>query len=397
METTTTITILGSTGSIGVSTLAVIDKNPAYRLHALTAYSNSNLLFEQCQKYQPTYAVLVNDGDAAVLADRLAASTCRTQLLVGKEALEQVASASDVDTVMAAIVGTAGLQGTLAAVNSGKKVLLANKESLVMCGELFMAAAADSGARIIPIDSEHNAIFQCLPLAASGLDKAQTKFVDKIVLTASGGPFLHTELDSFDKITPEMAVRHPKWEMGKKISVDSATMMNKGLEFIEASYLFGLDHSQIEVLIHPQSVVHSMVHYLDGSVLAQMGTPDMRIPIAYGLAWPERIASGAKSLDLAAGGTLEFQKPDLQRFPCLRLGMEAVKLGGTAPAILNAANEIAVAAFLAGTVSFLQIARINEAVMKKIPCEAAASLAIIQDIDDSARKLAKELILKGFC
>jgi 1-deoxy-D-xylulose-5-phosphate reductoisomerase len=293
---------------------------------------------------------------------------------------------------MAAIVGSAGLEPTLAAVKSSKKVLLANKESLVMAGELFMQAVADSGACLLPIDSEHNAIHQCLPEAGAGKMQVDRSLVKRVILTASGGPFLKTPVEEFSEITPEQACRHPKWKMGKKISVDSATMMNKGLEFIEACYLFDLNPNQIDVLIHPQSIVHSLVEYRDGSVLAQMATPDMRIPIAYGLAWPQRIASGANFLDLTKASALEFHAPDLARFPSLKLGMEAAAAKGTAPALLNAANEVAVDAFLSGKISFNQIVLINAEVLSKIPCETALTLAIIQAADVAARLEANQLI-----
>lgn len=397
MSSENRISILGSTGSIGRSTLAVIDENPQYQLHALSANTNIDLLHEQCRQYQPAYAVVTDEEAASKLAALFANSDIQTKLLSGESALNQIASDEAVDTVMAAIVGAAGLESTLAAVSSGKRVLLANKESLVMTGDLLMQAAKLSGATLLPIDSEHNAIFQCLPFNEEGLSKEQHKYVDKVMLTASGGPFLNTPLQEFEQITPEQACRHPKWSMGRKISVDSASMMNKGLELIEACYLFQLDASQVDVLIHPQSIIHSMVYYCDGSVLAQMANPDMRIPIAYGLAWPQRIKSGAATLDLVAESTLEFQKPDLDRFPCLRLGMEAAAARGTAPAILNAANEVAVEAFLAKEISFSQIPLIIEAVKSQIPCEAAPSLAIIRELDRQARILSKELILKDFC
>ncbi len=396
MNTTQRITLLGSTGSIGQNTLAVIDENPQYQLHALSANKNVRLLFEQCQQYQPAYAVLVDDAAADEFSNLIKRSECETQLLTGPAALNRVASDAQVDAVMAAIVGAAGLESTLAAVSAGKRVLLANKESLVMTGELLTAAASASGASLIPIDSEHNAIFQCLPAVTDGSSNSRLKHVVKIVLTASGGPFLTTPMDRFEEITPQQACQHPKWAMGQKISVDSATMMNKGLEFIEACFLFNLEPHQVEVLIHPQSIIHSMVHYCDGSVLAQMAIPDMRIPIAFGLAFPDRINSGAKGLNLATEQTLEFSEPDLARFPCLGLGIEAAKRGGTVPATLNAANEVAVDAFLKKQISFLQISLIIEAVLSKIPCEAASSLAIIRDTDKQARRLAKELILKDF-
>jgi len=390
------IAILGSTGSVGCSTLSVVDENPGFGVFALTAHHNAKLLFEQCLKYRPTFAVL--DESAVEEFESLRqGSDLDTQLLIGPDGLVQVASNSEVDIVMAAIVGAAGLASTLAAASNGKRLLLANKESLVMTGDLLKQAAAKSGAEILPIDSEHNAIFQCLPIEKDSLSAGAHGGVEKVVLTASGGPFLNTPLEQLATVTPDEACLHPKWSMGRKISVDSATMMNKGLEFIEACYLFDLQPAQVEVLIHPQSIVHSMVHYADGSVIAQMANPDMRVPIAYGLAWPERIVSGAAVLDLTQQEPLQFLQPDLERFPCLRLGMEAAAERGTAPAVLNAANEIAVASFLAGEIAFSEISLIIEAVRSKIPCEAAPSLAIIQDLDSQARRLTKELILKDFC
>ncbi|NKB32038.1 MAG: 1-deoxy-D-xylulose-5-phosphate reductoisomerase [Pseudomonadales bacterium] len=390
------VTLLGSTGSIGESTLDVIRNSSDYSLHAISAYSNAELLLKQCEEFNPTVAVLANESLADAFAEQLAQAKCDTKLEVGSQALDEIASADQVDIVMAAIVGAAGLASSLAAVNSGKRLLLANKEALVMSGDLFMESAASSGAQVIPIDSEHNAIFQCLPTSNNGINGKQFEHVKKIVLTASGGPFLDLPLNDFTSVTPAQACKHPKWEMGRKISVDSATMMNKGLEFIEAHHLFRLPPEQIEVLIHPQSIVHSFVHYRDGSVLAQMANPDMRIPIAYGMAYPQRMDTTTKPLDLAEVGELHFRKPDLERFPCLRLGMEAANQGGTASAILNAANEIAVAAFLEEKLRFSEISLIIEEVMSKIPCEAAASLAIIQDTDKRARNLSKELILKEF-
>lgn len=391
------ISILGSTGSIGSSTLSVIDENPQYEIFALSALKNVALLFDQCKKYRPSFAVLGSDAAAADLTALLNVSDLKTKVLVGQPGLIEIASNPEVDSVMAAIVGAAGLESTLAAVSSGKKLLLANKESLVMTGDLLKRAALESGAEILPIDSEHNAIFQCLPVSKNSLDTQKNTFVKKIVLTASGGPFLNTALDQLASVTAEQACRHPKWTMGRKISVDSATMMNKGLEVIEACYLFDLDASQVEVLIHPQSIVHSMVHYSDGSVIAQMSNPDMRIPIAYGLAWPQRMNSGAATLDLVTQEPLQFITPDLTRFPCLRLGIEAAREKGAAPAVLNAANEVAVEAFLAGEIRFTEIPLIIEGVRSEIPCEVAPTLAIIQDLDRQARTLSKELILKDFC
>lgn len=391
------ITILGSTGSIGQNTLAVLDLNPRFRVFALSAHRNVELLLEQCQRYQPEFAVVTDEQAATRMVGLLASADCDTQLLVGEEALCTIASHEQVQVVMAAIVGGAGLESTLAAAQSGKRLLLANKEALVMTGDLLMQAAARSGAPIIPIDSEHNAIFQCLPAAATGLERAQMQHVAKLVLTASGGPFLGKAAADFEQITPDQACAHPKWDMGRKISVDSATLMNKGLEFIEACYLFGLQPDQIEVLIHPQSIVHSMVHFNDGSVLAQLGNPDMRIPISYGLGWPARIPSGARALDLVALEPLEFAHPDLSKFPCLQLGMDVARQKGTAPAVLNAANEVAVAAFLAGKLRFPQIPQLIAGVLAKIPCESTPSLAIIRDIDAQARTLANNLITKEFC
>ncbi len=388
------ISILGSTGSIGGSTLSVIDENPQYDIYALTALKNVDLLFQQCKKYKPKIAVVGSDEAAVEFTTLLTSSDLNITVLVGEAGLIEAASNSEVDIVMAAIVGAAGLESTLAAVTSGKRLLLANKESLVMTGDLLKQAALQSGAEILPIDSEHNAIFQCLPVALDSLNRRENSFIRKVVLTASGGPFLNTPLEQLASVTPEQACRHPKWSMGRKISVDSATMMNKGLEFIEACYLFDLDCSQVEVLIHPQSIVHSMVHYGDGSVIAQMANPDMRIPIAYGLAWPQRINSGAAALDLTAQEPLQFSAPDLSRFPCLRLGIEAAQERGSAPAVLNAANEVAVEAFLAGEIGFTEIPLIIEAVRSKIPCEATPSLAIIQDLDREARRLSNELISK---
>ena len=393
MSRTRCITLLGSTGSIGRSTLSVIEQNDGIEIWALTGHSNVELLVEQCIRYQPRVAVIADAGRERDLRQALAGQV-RTEVLSGEEGLLQVASEPRVDTVMAAIVGSAGLAPALAAAHAGKKILLANKEALVMAGELFLDAVNSGGGQIIPMDSEHNAIFQCLPMD-SGL-RPQLGQVEKLVLTASGGPFRERDPGSLAHVTPEEACSHPNWSMGAKISVDSATMMNKGLELIEASLLFGLPASKIDVLVHPQSVVHSLVHFLDGSVLAQLGCADMRIPISSGFAWPERLVSGAQSLDLAATGNLRFFEPDLQRFPCLGLGMEAAKQRGTAPAILNAANEVAVASFLKGRIPFTAIAEIAATVLDKIPCEEAASLAIIQEIDFKSREHANNLISKDF-
>jgi 1-deoxy-D-xylulose-5-phosphate reductoisomerase len=386
------VTVLGSTGSIGESTLDVVARHSDYEVFALTANNNIETLSAQCRRFNPRYAVVVDASKARELEVSLQGSG--TKVLAGNEGLEAVASHSDTDIVMAAIVGAAGLRATLAAVSAGKKVLLANKESLVMAGELFMSSVRTSGAQLLPIDSEHNAIFQCLP---SSQDSGVLAGVKRVILTASGGPFLDTPLEQFGDITPEQACRHPRWAMGRKISVDSATLMNKGLEFIEACLLFSLDPQLLQVLVHPQSIVHSMVEYRDGSVIAQLANPDMRIPIAYGLAWPQRVESGASALDLAAEPPLEFRQPDLERFPCLQLGIDAAEAGGTAPAILNAANEAAVQGFLDGRLRFNQIHGVIQQVMSKIPCEGVTSLDIIQDVDQRARKLANELIVKKNC
>ena len=394
MSRSRAITILGSTGSIGCNTLQVISREPGMRVIALSAEKNAALLAEQCRQFQPRYAVMAGPGLSGELRERLKASATPTEVLAGAEELVRVAVLPEVDTVMAAIVGAAGLESTLGAIRAGKKVLLANKESVVMAGELCMQSARAAGALLIPIDSEHNAIFQCLPYCDAALGPDQTRHVQKLVLTCSGGPFLNTPVDKFAAITPQQACNHPKWDMGAKISVDSATLMNKGLEFIEACCLFEMEPERVEVLIHPQSIVHSMVHFEDGSVLAQLGAPDMRIPIACGLAWPERMASGAQTINLAAEEPLEFMRPDLERFPCLGLGLEAARERGLRPAVLNAANEVAVQGFLAGELPFSRIAGLIESVSARIPCGEADSLAIILEVDGLARTYAKELISK---
>ena len=386
------LTVLGSTGSIGRSTLDVVSRCDNISIFALSAYSNSELLLSQCLQHEPKYAVLVDLGQHKHFKRLLAVSGCKTEFLDTEDALEFVAAHEQVDVVMAAIVGAAGLSSGLAAVSAGKCLLLANKESLIMSGKLFMDAAKRNNADIIPIDSEHNAIFQCLAETRSGLSSTDGRFVDKLVLTASGGPFLNTPKKALAKVTPEQACAHPKWSMGQKISVDSASLMNKGLELIEASFLFGLPGTAIDIVVHPQSIVHSMVYYRDGSVLAQLANPDMRVPIAYGLAFPGRMASGAKVLDLTRQPALEFSEPDEDRFPCISLGRAALEAGGTAPAVLNAANEIAVAAFLSNRIEFQQIPAIIEAVLSKTPCEPAASLDIIRGADSAARIEAKKLI-----
>jgi 1-deoxy-D-xylulose-5-phosphate reductoisomerase len=385
------ITILGATGSIGVSTLDVLARHPErYSVYALSAHSRVEELAAQCERFRPARAVVGSAAAADQLGALLRAKGLRTEVEWGEQALCAIASAAEVDAVMAAIVGAAGLAPTLAAARAGKKVLLANKEALVMSGQLFMDAVRDSGAVLLPIDSEHNAIFQCLP---HGYGRAPAAAgVAKVLLTASGGPFLARAVGTLDAVTPEQACKHPNWVMGRKISVDSATMMNKGLEVIEAHWLFGAPADQIEVVIHPQSVIHSMVSYVDGSVLAQLGNPDMRTPIAHALAWPERIASGVAQLDLTQMGGLQFERPDLVRFPCLALAFEALRAGGTAPALLNAANEIAVQAFLELRIGFRQIDRVIAHVMASVPHGAASSIAAVMEQDTLARTAAQAYI-----
>jgi 1-deoxy-D-xylulose-5-phosphate reductoisomerase len=385
------ITILGATGSIGVSTLDVIARHPdRYRIYALTAHSKVNDLAAQCARFLPEVAVVGSAEAASALAALLREAGVATDVLWGEEALCQVASAPGCDTVMAAIVGAAGLAPSLAAARAGKKVLLANKEALVMSGQLFMSAVAESGATLLPIDSEHNAIFQCLPGDFSR--QPERHGISRILLTASGGPFLNRAVETLDRVTPEEAVAHPNWVMGRKISVDSATMMNKGLEVIEAAWLFGASAAQIEVLIHPQSVIHSMVSYIDGSVLAQLGNPDMRTPISHALAYPERIASGVAPLDLTSMAQLRFERPDLRRFPCLKLAYDALQAGGSAPALLNAANEIAVEAFLNRQIGFRMIDQLIDRVMHVIPHEPVADIGALLEQDRRARALARECL-----
>ncbi|SKA81906.1 1-deoxy-D-xylulose 5-phosphate reductoisomerase [Thiothrix eikelboomii] len=370
------LTILGSTGSIGASTLAVVQRHPnRFRVFALTAQHNVEAMLVQCLAYKPRYAVMLNEQAAEQLAGRLKAVDVETEVLAGPAALAQVAAHPDTDYVMAAIVGAAGLLPSLAAARAGKRVLLANKEALVMSGRLFMDAIRESKAELLPIDSEHNAIFQCLP------SQGGKQGVERILLTASGGPFRQRPLADLYTVTPEQAIAHPNWSMGQKISVDSATLMNKGLEVIEASWLFASPLEQIEVVVHPQSTVHSMVAYNDGSVLAQLGNPDMRTPIAYALAWPERIESGVAPLDLFAIARLDFEKPDLARFPCLELAYEAHARGGFATIALNAANEVAVQAFLERRIGFMDIPRLIRDVMKLADAGTPVQLEdmIIQD------------------
>jgi 1-deoxy-D-xylulose-5-phosphate reductoisomerase len=377
------LAILGATGSIGSSTLDVVSRHrERYQLFALTAHASADPLVELCRKHRPRYAVLSGMRPDSGLSGKFKA--CGTELLFGPEALEQVATDSRCDVVMAAIVGAAGLASTLAAARAGKRVLLANKEALVMAGPLLMRAAREAGTRLLPVDSEHNAVFQCL---------SDAQAVRRIVLTASGGPFRSAPVESLDAVTPAQACAHPNWVMGRKISVDSATMMNKGLEVIEARWLFDTAPRSIEVVIHPQSIIHSLVEYVDGSLIAQLSTPDMRVPIAYALAWPERIASGAPQLDLAALKSLSFEPPDERRFPCLPLAYAALEQGGTAPALLNAANEVAVDAFLGGRLRFTGIAGVIAQTLDTVPAAAAADLETIMAADSAARRAAAALVL----
>ncbi|WP_265659923.1 1-deoxy-D-xylulose-5-phosphate reductoisomerase [Stutzerimonas stutzeri] len=388
------ITILGATGSIGLSTLDVVARHPdRYDVFALTGFSRLAELRALCLKHRPRYAVVSDQAQARILQDQLHVDGVSTRVLDGEGGLSEVAAHPEVDVVMAAIVGAAGLKPTLAAVQSGKRVLLANKEALVMSGALFMQALRDSGAVLLPIDSEHNAIFQCLPTDYSqGLG---TVGVRRILLTASGGPFREMAPDLLNDVTPEQACAHPNWSMGRKISVDSASMMNKGLELIEACWLFDARPHQVEVVIHPQSVIHSMVDYVDGSVLAQLGNPDMRTPIAHALAWPERIESGVSALDLLRVGRLDFQAPDDRRFPCLRLARTAAEVGGTAPAMLNAANEVAVDAFLNRRIRFTEIASIIDDVLNH---EASVPTVCLEDVlaaDRRARDVAGQWLYRN--
>jgi len=386
------ICILGSTGSIGVSTLDVVGRHPdRYKVVALTANNNLERLFDQCVTHKPAYAVLLDEGKARQLRDRLReAELSGIIVLSGGSALEEVSTLPEVDSVMAAIVGAAGLLPTLAAARAGKSVLLANKEALVMSGPIFMREVVQSGAELLPIDSEHNAIFQCMP--ASYHAGQRSCEVRRILLTASGGPFLNKPIEELNEVSPEQACAHPNWVMGRKISVDSATMMNKGLEVIEACLLFNMPPEQIEVIVHPQSVIHSMVDYVDGTVLAQMGNPDMRIPIAHALAWPDRFDSGAEPLDLFGVRQLNFERPDMARFPCLRLAYEAVGVGGVMPAVLNAANEIAVAAFLDKQICFTSIPLIIEHCMQTVIPRPADSIEGILEVDQESRRIANAFI-----
>jgi 1-deoxy-D-xylulose-5-phosphate reductoisomerase len=388
------ITILGSTGSIGMNTLDVIARHPQrFQVYALTADRQWERLFEQCQQFNPRYAVLVDSAAAEQLQTKLKQSDLSAEVLQGSAALEQVARAAEVSMVMAAIVGAAGLKPCLAAAQAGKRVLLANKEALVMSGRIFMQAVQTHGATLLPIDSEHNAVFQALPRDGNGDLGAMG--VRRILLTASGGPFRTTPLAELERVTPDQACAHPNWVMGRKISVDSATMMNKGLEVIEAHWLFNADADQIQVVIHPQSVIHSMVEYIDGSVMAQLGNPDMRTQIAYALGFPERIDSGVSALDLFQIARLDFEAPDTQRFPCIALAYMALRAGGTAPAVLNAANEIAVAAFLERKLPFQAIAGVIEHTLGAISNGAVDTLDQVLAADSQARHIAQEQITRS--
>jgi 1-deoxy-D-xylulose-5-phosphate reductoisomerase len=389
------VAVLGSTGSIGTNTLDVIARHPdRFEVVALAAGKNDKLFAEQCRKWRPRRAVMADADAAERLRKALAAEGVATEVGSGADALEALATLADVDVVMAAIVGAAGLPSSIAAARAGKQVLLANKEALVMSGELFMKAVADGGAALLPIDSEHSAVFQSLPRGyiCGRPGEFERAGVRRILLTASGGPFRTTPVDRLGRVTPEQACAHPNWVMGRKISVDSATMMNKGLEVIEAHWLFAAPLECIQVVVHPQSVIHSMVEYHDGSVIAQLGAPDMRTPIACALAWPERIASGAAPLDFTALGSLEFERLDALRFPCVALAREAIRQGGTAPAALNAANEIAVEAFLDRRLPFTGIAQIIESVLGETCVEPLSSLEQVYAVDVESRALAARFI-----
>ncbi|MGH8076729.1 MAG: 1-deoxy-D-xylulose-5-phosphate reductoisomerase [Lysobacter sp.] len=399
MFRTRNIAVLGATGSIGTSALDVIARHPErLKVSVLAAGSNVDALLDLCRRHRPRHAVIADGALFAALRDGLHSAGLDIEPHAGNDALDALVASDACDTVVAAIVGAAGLRSTLAAARAGKRLLLANKESLVLAGELLMAAAHTGGATIVPIDSEHNAIFQCLPSApeqdgARLSDHHAQSGLKRIVLTASGGPFRGRSRDSLRAITPEQAIAHPKWSMGPKISVDSATLMNKGLEVIEAHHLFGVPAARIEVLVHPQSLVHSLVEFVDGSTLAQLGLPDMRTALAVGFGWPERIASGVAGLDLLAqGGRLDFEPPDLDAFPCLRLAFDALNAGGSAPAVLNAANEIAVSAFLQRRIGFLAIPALVEATLAALPATPASTLDALQDADAAARRYAEAAI-----
>lgn len=385
------VTILGSTGTIGQQTLDVISQHPArYGVFAITAHSNVDSMLQQCVRYQPQYAVMQDNDAAQLLRQRVQAESLDIKVLAGVEGLIEVAAHPDANIVMAAIVGAAGLLPALAAAKAGKKILLANKETLVMAGQLFMDAVKQGQATLLPIDSEHNAIFQAMPRAP--YDDLAEVGVNQIILTASGGPFRCYSQAQLQEVTPALALKHPNWVMGAKITIDSSTLMNKGLEVIEAHWLFDARPDQIEVVVHPQSVIHSMVSYVDGSILAQLGNPDMRTPIAYGLGYPERIASGVKQLSLIDVAKLEFEAPDIQRFPCLRLAYDALSVGGTAPAILNAANEVAVEAFLQEKIQYLDIPQLIECTLERLTIEPVAAIEQLLAVDAQARTYMREQI-----
>ncbi|MEW6514180.1 MAG: 1-deoxy-D-xylulose-5-phosphate reductoisomerase [Pseudomonadota bacterium] len=387
------LTVLGATGSIGVSTLDVVARHPdRFEVVALTGNSRIDVLYEQCLQHRPRFAVVGFEKDVTGLTSRLRAAGLSTEVLAGPQALESVAALPEVDAVMAAIVGAAGLQPTLAAVRAGKQILLANKEVLVMAGALFMAEVKKHGAVLLPIDSEHNAVFQSLPADYAG--EPASSGVSHILLTASGGPFRNAPLERLKTVTPDEACAHPNWSMGRKISVDSATMMNKGLEVIEAHWLFNVAPDQIQVVVHPQSVIHSLVQYVDGSVVAELGNPDMRTPIAHALAWPARIAAGVAPLDLPAIAQLNFEPPDFERFPCLALAFRALRAGGNSAAVLNAANEVAVAAFLDGRLPFLGIAEVIAVTMDAVPVAEMPDLPSILAVDAQARSVATEQLAR---
>lgn len=387
-KTVQNVAILGATGTIGIQTLDVIAQHPDhFNVFALTANHNVQGMLRLCAQYQPKYAVMLQDKAADDLDAQLKAMNVRTTVLSGEKALAEIAAHQEVDTVMAAIVGAAGLHPAMAAARAGKRILLANKETLVMAGNLFMRAVEEGGATLLPIDSEHNAIFQVMPQQRA--ETLRQMGIKRVLLTASGGPFRNASLDDMRSVTREQALNHPNWVMGPKITIDSATMMNKGLEVIEAHWLFNASAEQIDVVVHPQSVIHSMVEYCDGSVLAQLGNPDMRTPIAYGLGYPARLESGVSSLDLLKIGRLDFSAPDFERFPCLRLAYDALKTGGTAPAILNAANEIAVEAFLAGRIGFMDIPLMIESVLTGSVIEEVLSIEQLAHVDEQARQSSR--------
>ena len=393
MHDSLNVAVLGSTGSIGVNTLDVISRQKdQYNVFALSANSNIEKLFKQCQEFIPRFAVVNDEQAAAKLELQIADTGIETTVLQGQKALTDIAAHEKIDVLMAAIVGAAGLPSTLSAIDAGKRVLLANKEPIVMLGDLIIDKAAASGAQLLPVDSEHNAIMQCLPDHFDVVRHRQLNTVERILLTGSGGPFRCTALNEFDSITPAQACKHPNWVMGQKISIDSATMMNKALELVEACVLFGVDATKIDILIHPQSIIHSMVEYVDGSVIAQMGSPDMRIAIASAMAWPKRIRSGAQGLDFRSLAGLEFEEPDYQRYPSLKIVNEAIKTGGTAPCVMNAANEIAVDAFINEQIRFPDIVKLVEQTLAHSTFDFNVDLQSVIDADSNAREIAGQLL-----